>query len=227
MAKRLNCDHAEKVLECMQSKNGTEVASMTLLFGKDSGAFLPPWNGVPDLNFTNDPYFLEDAEILLSTGQFNTEIDVIIGTNKDEGTLGILSVLQGGLSWDDYSKSMNWPSRLFNIANNSDITSTDMEKAYQVLEFYIGNDLENNINEEHMQGIIDMFTDADFLYGSYKTINYLLEQNMNVYQYILTFRGSYSVCPILFGYEPVGVSHADDLIYLWDPVFGYNNISIH
>ena len=30
-----------------------------------------------------------------------------------------------------------------------------------------------NINEEHMQEVIDMFTDADFLYGTFKTINYL------------------------------------------------------
>ena len=217
MAKRLNCDQVENVLECLQSKTHTEIGSMQTLFGADSGTFLPPWNGVPDATFTQDPYFLEDAEILLSTGQFNTEIDVIVGTNKDEGILGILGVLQGQ-SWEDFAKSTNWPARLFNIANNSDITSIDMEKSIKALEFYIG-DAENNVDEEHMQGIIDILTDADFLYGSYKTINYFLEQNMNVYQYLLTYRGMYSITNTI-GVEPVGVSHADDLIYMWNPCIG-------
>ena len=93
-----------------------------------------------------------------------------------------------------------------------------MEKANQALEFYIG-DAENNVNEEHMQGVIDILTDADFLYGSYKTINYFLEQNMNVYQYLLTYRGMYSITNTI-GVEPVGVSHADDLIYMWNPCIG-------
>ena len=217
MAKRLNCDQVENVLECMQAKPYTEIASMLYLI-QDSGTFIPPWNGVPDATFTQDPYFLEDAEILLSTGQFNTEIDVIVGTNKDEGILGILGVLAGYYSWEDFAKSMNWPARLFNIQNNSDITSKDVEKANQALEFYIG-DAENNVNEEHMQGVIDILTDSDFLYGSYKTINYFLEQNMNVYQYLLTYRGMYSITNTI-GVEPVGVSHADDLIYMWNPCIG-------
>ena len=217
MAKRLNCDQVENVLECMQAKSYTEIASMLYLI-QDSGTFIPPWNGVPDVTFTQDPYFLEDAEILLSTGQFNTDIDVIVGTNKDEGILGILGVLAGYYSWEDFANSMNWPARLFNIQNNSDITSKDVEKANQALEFYIG-DAENNVNEEHMQGVIDILTDSDFLYGSYKTINYFLEQNMNVYQYLLTYRGMYSISNTI-GVEPVGVSHADDLIYMWNPCIG-------
>ena len=79
--------------------------------------------------------------------------------------------------------------------------------------------MENNVNEEHMQGIIDILTDADFLYGSYKTINYFLEQNMNVYQYQLTFRGKYSITST-FDVDPVGVSHGDDMIYMFDPFYG-------
>ena len=118
----------DDVLECIQAKSDIQVAQLSIGIG--NGTFLPPWNGVPDASFTHDPYFLEDAEILLSTGQFNTEIDVIVGTNKDEGILGILSVLQGQ-SWEDFAKSTNWPARLFNIANNSDITPIDVEKSNQ------------------------------------------------------------------------------------------------
>lgn len=60
--------------------------------------------------------------------------------------------------------------------------------------------------------MLDMFTDCDFLFGTYKTIRYMLQQNMNVYQYILSYEGSLSS-----GY---GVTHAEDLVYLFDPPFG-------
>ena len=60
--------------------------------------------------------------------------------------------------------------------------------------------------------MLDMFTDCDFLFGTYKTIRYMLQQNMNVYQYILSYEGSLSS-----GY---GVTHGEDLVYLFDPPFG-------
>ena len=41
--------------------------------------------------------------------------------------------------------------------------------------------------------MLDMFTDCDFLFGTYKTIRYMLQQNMNVYQYILSYEGSSDV----------------------------------
>ena len=41
---------------------------------------------------------------------------------------------------------------------------------------------------------------------------------MTVYQYLLTYEGQFSFTQ-LFGQDPVGVCHADDLIYLWNPIF--------
>ena len=41
---------------------------------------------------------------------------------------------------------------------------------------------------------------------------------MHVFQYLLTYEGSYSLTNI-YGFESLGVSHADDLIYLFDPIF--------
>ena len=45
--------------------------------------------------------------------------------------------------------------------------------------------------------MLDMFTDCDFLFGTYKTIRYMLQQNMNVYQYILSYEGSLSSGTVL------------------------------
>ena len=74
------------------------------------------------------------------------------------------------------------------------------------------------MNIEHIQSFINMCTDTFFLYGHNRTIEYFLQQNMQVFQYLLTYEGSYSLTSI-YGFEPLGVSHADDLIYLFDPIF--------
>ena len=63
-----------------------------------------------------------------------------------------------------------------------------------------------------------MFTDAGFLYGTYKTIDYLIKHGVTVYQYILTYEGEYSFSEI-YSVPPNGVCHADDLLYLWNPSF--------
>ena len=67
-----------------------------------------------------------------------------------------------------------------------------------------------------MQGMFDIFVDAGFLFIN-KTIDYLLEHGVNVYQYILTYEREFSFLHV-FGLAPRGVCHTDDLIYMWDTV---------
>ena len=74
----------------------------------------------------------------------------------------------------------------------------------------------DNFKMDHLKELIDMFTDSDFFYGTYRTTKYFLKQNMTIFPYILTYRGNYSL--------PNGVGHGDDLIYLFDP---YNGMDIH
>ena len=81
---------------------------------------------------------------------------------------------------------------------------------HKLVKFYLGSI--DNIGENYAQNLIDMFTDSGFLFGTYKTIKYMQDQNMTVYQYILTYEYSESN-----GY---GVNHAQELRYLFDPPFG-------
>ena len=89
-----------------------------------------------------------------------------------------------------------------------------MENAYKVTEYYVGST--ENINLDNKQGLFDMFTDSGFLYGTYKTINYLMKNGVTVYQYILSYEGEFSFSEI-YGVPPTGVCHADDQLYLWNP----------
>ena len=96
----------------------------------------------------------------------------------------------------------------------SDVTPKDLQNAYKVVKYYI--DSVENINLEHKQGLFDLFTDSGFLYGTYKTINYLMAKGVTVYQYILSYEGEFSFSEI-YGVPPTGVCHADDQLYLWNP----------
>ena len=113
---------------------------------------------------------------------------------------------------------------LFGIANKSDITNEDVEKMSELVSYYVGSI--ENINKEHQQGIIDMFTDASFQYCTHETINYLVQYGVIVYQYILTYEGKYSFSTLDGVPVGTGVTHGDDLFYLWDMPYltdlGYN-----
>merc|ERR1712032_885449 len=83
---------------------------------------------------------------------------------------------------------------------------------------YIGG-LEN-LNEDHLQSMFDMYTDSAMLFGVNRTAELLLSHGVRVWQYILTHRGQNSITDLFGITEKLGVCHADDLYYLFDPIFG-------
>ena len=208
VSKALGCDEEEDILSCLQSRDVDEFLSMAL-------EWAAPWHGVSDNGFTSDPFLPGSVEELLESEKFNSDVEVIIGTNADEGILYVGPATNGLTQWDDIKESVELvgPTMLFGIPNPSDITEEDFKKMNKLIDYYVGSI--ENINEEHKQGVIDMFTDSLFQYGTHQTINRLVEQNVTLYQYLLTYQGQYSVSA-LFG-VPVGngVCHGDDLIYLW------------
>ena len=215
----LGCEGEDDILACLQAQEMADILALTTL-GELSSVWLP----VPDSDFTSGPFLPGNPEELMKAGEFDTDIEVIMGTTKDEGILMLLTVLANPSLWPSYRENFDiyGPQSLFNIVNISEITENDVKNAHTIVEYYVGS--VDNINEEHKQGMFDMFTDAGFLYGTYKTIQYLLEQGVTVYQYILTYRGEHSFSEA-FGIEPVGVCHADDLMYLWNPAGGFGSLT--
>ena len=144
---------------------------------------------------------------------------MIAGSNKDEGILYFIAQLLDPTQWEYWGPSFNTtgPKLLFNIADESEITAKDIENAHKLLDYYVGS--VDNINEEHKEGMFKMFTDASFLFGIHNGIRYLLKHGVTVYQYVLTYQGEYSLSN-LFQVPTVGVCHADDLLYIFGPVFG-------
>ena len=233
LAEQLGCEPFS--LTCLQNQSMNDIINQTFILGMGRHNIAPFWSAVPDLNIVTDenypPFLPGDAGKLLETGQFNTDIDIIIGTNQDEGIFRFFAQLKDPDLWLDLRDNFETigPMALFNIANDSEVRPLDVEKMKSLFSFcdvfdyhccnFCYLDSIGNIDEEHMNGMFKMFTDADFLYGTHKTIQYFLKQNMNVYQYLLTFKSQFSLTQLV-GIEPHGVCHGDQNIYEFDPVWG-------
>ena len=206
--------------------------------------WMPVPDNIPSSNSSYESFLPQSPEQLLSSGNFDTNVDVMIGNTADEGIVYLLSPLAGYETWEDFKNNFDiyGPRNLFNIANKSEISETDIEKTNQIVEFYLGSNV--NINEEHQQELFDMFTDASMQYGNYRTIQYLLKNNVKTFNYIFSYegkifsklfekvgvifwlqinfycshKGQFSASQAFAGVDPVGVCHGDDLIYLWEPL---------
>lgn len=220
----LNCSNmGEDELNCLQDKSVEEILGAMSL-GYDNSPFvdLMIWQPAPDKDFIPEqPFLPNDPEELLKSGKFNTDVDVIMGCNSDEGLAVYLEAMRNSSLWkvlrDNFE--VGGTKSLFGIVDELDITSEDIHNMNTLVEFYVGS-LEN-IDEKHAQRNIDMFTDAFFQFGTYKTIRHMLNQNMNVYQYILSYKYSNGLS------RPFGVNHGEDLTYLFDPPFGSRTDCCH
>ena len=204
----LNCKRADDILMCLQSKGVKDLVDMKLEQAS-------PWMAVQDKNFTNDPFLPGSVEEIFESGQFNSDIEVIIGTNTEEGILVVGPSTHGYTEWEEYRQAIEYfaPGMFFGIANSNDFTDEDFEKAKKLIDYYVGSF--DNINEQHTKGVVDMFTDSLFQYGTHQTIKYLVENNVTVYQYLLTYEGEYSLSPFFEVPPHNGVCHGDDIIYTW------------
>ena len=176
----LGCDQEQDILSCMQSKEiSTIFESLTSL--TDIAATV--WGPVPDSGFTSEPFLPGDPETLMASGDFHKDIEMIIGTNADEGLLNLISAILEPSLWEDYRKNIDiiGPMSFFNIPDPKEITTKDVENVHRIIEQYVGSI--SNINEDHIPGITDMYTDASFLYGTFKTLWYARMWEVKVYQY--------------------------------------------
>ena len=82
LASSLGCTQVsnELRLSCMQNKEMLEILALTFLMGDGT-----VWMAVPDANFTSKPFLPKHPEDLMSSGMFNTNVDVMIGSTADEG----------------------------------------------------------------------------------------------------------------------------------------------
>ena len=135
LTKSLDCGDSDNILNCLQNKNVNDFVYENVTA---QGAAI--WNAVPDKEFSSDPYLPAKVIDLLQNGQFNRDIEVIIGANADEGILLTAPATNGLTEWDEFRDNfhIDGTKLLFGIANESAITLDDLIKMQKLVQYYVG-----------------------------------------------------------------------------------------
>merc|ERR1711962_1144015 len=133
----VGCGDDGDVLTCLQGTKVHDIVALTDIF-PDQAAF--PWQAVPDSLFTSSPFLPVPAEELLQTGQFNSDIEVITGTCKDEG----LSDFADAWLDPDFFEMIRstfdtaGTARILGLMRYSEVTPEDVENARKIIDAYVG-----------------------------------------------------------------------------------------
>ena len=189
LIQNLGCEVDTEV--CMQNATVEAIVHNTYLHGPDVdgiwqvGEMIVEWllscpQAVDDSSFSSDPFLPGTPQDLLESGQFNTEVEfpalvlilstsvkveVILGTTKDEGIIWLLDPIKNNSLFEEHQKDWDkkWGPLLMGIHDLDEATDEDLSNSYKLLDFYIGG-LEN-LNEDHLQSMFDMYTDSAMLFG--------------------------------------------------------------
>jgi len=174
---------------------------------------------VVDRTYATDPFLPNYPAQAYMLGDFNHDVDVLLGANNNEGyllTQAFLGLNQTLLpffmgNWDI------WGPIILLQKHYLETTDEDREIAFSILEHYCGT---RNVTMEHLTSMTDMFTDAFFWVGVDKYIDYHLQHSdRKVFHYINHHINDVEQLSI-FGVPLPGVSHGDELFLQWDPFFG-------
>ena len=108
------------------------------------------WNAVIE-GSAPEPFLTGSPLELMKSGNLNTDVEVLIGTNADEGMGFLQNVLRDPSLWELYAETwdISGVRSMFGIADPKWITKEDIEKANKVLEFYIGS--KDEVSEGEME----------------------------------------------------------------------------
>ena len=173
-SKAVGCNQLAKneILSCLQNHDVS-----TIMRTKVDKMLVYPWTPILDHDFTTDPYLeSKNIEHSFESGRFNTDLEIMIGTTADEGIFFIHGYVTGRKKWEDLRNNIDTEgaSQFFNIANEAELTSDVKEKIRQIVNHYTGST--DNIDADHLQGIIDMYTGCSFSEALSNLIPYLTKK---------------------------------------------------
>ena len=101
---------------------------------------------VPDIEFTSDPFLPGNVQDLMESGEFDTDVEIIIGTNADDGMLFVLGPLLFPILFEEFKNSFNYsaPMALFDVS-----FVTGKECIYSINCFYRFTHLDNYVHCRH------------------------------------------------------------------------------
>ena len=196
-------------LECLQGLSMEKFVKLNQVIGVN----LKPNE---DIDYAEEPFLPMSPMEALRTGNYQTNIPVMIGTNEDDGLI-LTTPLQTDPSLYLLYRNL-WsviaPGILFHIpVEESSLEAS--RKAGELADFYLGGS--SNIVPENFDLITDMFTDAFVTYAAECFIEYA-HLTQTVYQYRYVHQGQFGINTD-DGLPKFGINHGDELYLQWDPIF--------
>jgi len=169
----------------------------------------------------------KDPREIMESGNYATDIPIMFGANKQEGTLVLTIVYQSFLKPHNYQNNSEFlkhdivPTLVQTLKIPDDTGAVaDALKSKYLSKTQLGN------FTSMVPGLIDM-TGVTFIKSAgYENVVLHSKHNPNSYWYSFDYEGRYSLYFYMyFGHWPPyphGVSHADELIYLFEFLFPLN-----
>ncbi|GJQ67385.1 hypothetical protein Trydic_g8268 [Trypoxylus dichotomus] len=168
-----------------------------------------------------EPFITEDPKEIIEKGEFSN-VPWIIGVTSNEGILRAAPFVRQ----TDLLKTLNahfaeyFPEML---ALQFSVTEEDMFSTWvKIKEFYFQNkDIIDITVPESIQGLINVYSDRAFLYPAYQTsLLHMHKGHENVWFYYFDYKGNRTYGDVFAATENQidfqwGVSHCDDLLYLF------------
>ncbi|XP_059061376.1 juvenile hormone esterase-like [Achroia grisella] len=201
-----------ELLEFLQSVPALDLAGLTFKTDTDDekNRGLPiHFAPVIEKKFNNVESFLcEEPLDTLLAGKTN-KVPILIGYNSAEGLL----MLSDHLTKADF-RNKN-PQYLVprELAQRISETKTK-EFGERIKKFYVGN---KEFSNDTAEAIVNLQTDLNFAYNTNRFVNLYSASNQPIYQYRFNYVTDMNYIKISLGLAHMkGVSHADDLFYLFN-----------
>jgi len=205
-------------LACLRNVSAT---TLDLVFYEEFSLCQPAIDSV----WKKNPFFPTYPEVAFQEGSFDTTVDVLLGSNTQEGLLftqlflAFPSLLASFLdSWQIYGPVLAFQRSPLGIS------SDDIEMAEFLLDQYTGKG--RNISIEDLDHLTDLFTDASFTYGVDRYLDFHLEHSQGkLFQYVNAHVNDYAQfnwVRFMSGTNNLpGSVHGDETFLQFSPNFGF------
>ena len=176
---------------------------------------------VVDGTFSEKPFLPMSAKELMVSGQYNENIDLLLGCNKEDGLVFTNPIYANHSLMDEWRSQWMDGRGAFDMLGieKQDIDDEAAGRVEEITKFYLES-LEY-MTFDNVTQVTKMYTDSWFCYAAYDFVSRHIanvKQN-NTYQYLYTHQGEHSLYPnkkpqLASSY---GVAHADELFLQFLP----------
>ncbi|XP_021956499.1 venom carboxylesterase-6 [Folsomia candida] len=219
----LNCTgNSKEILSCLKQKDAKDLVFMQLAFLE--WTMYPVVIFGPVLEPAHAGSFLSELPETIYKRGGVAPVPWITGLNADEGGINIAVLFIGNGSVDQLNTEWDKYGSIFLDFKNTEANNS-ARLSNQVRNHYLGN---SNISLANRDELIKMFGDRYVITCGIRGMQLHARYSPQpVYAYRLAYRGKYSIVQLL-GQSPqdYGVSHLDDLIYLFNNTVYYPNLAL-